>query len=81
MVELLTYSGQLNYYVRVLNAKLKDLLHDYLINEIVQYTIDLDAAGFQCIGTLKGHFRTVTCCCVLPNGNIVSASDDDTLKL
>jgi WD40 repeat protein len=33
-----------------------------------------------CIATLKGHFDSVSSLIQLKNGNLVSASHDDTLK-
>ena len=35
----------------------------------------------QCVSTLKGHTKNVSCVTVLPNGCIVSGSRDSTLRI
>jgi len=51
---------------------------------LIPFDYDLkiyDQKTLTCVATLKGHNGVVRGCCVLENGNIITASQDGTLKL
>lgn len=84
MAELLTYNGQLHYYLKALAKALKNrALNNQLAREIVDYAIDLHAVEFQCIDTFIEDcgYPDVYWCCVLSNNKIVSGCLGGTLKL
>ena len=81
-MELMTQRGQRSYYTCELQKVFYDSFHDSLINEIVEFAIDLNALGFVCHSTFnRQHNNCVIACCVLENGNIVSVSYDGFLEI
>ena len=54
-------------------------LNENIIGEIDFYFKNWKNA--KCLSTLNGHTDSVTCVTELKNGNIVSCSDDKSIKL
>ena len=78
-MKLLTYAGQNAYYMNSLPLLLKTILHSYLIEEILLFTIDCNAVAFQC-------FDTFSVCCILAfcaaeNGNKLILAREKSLTI
>ena len=73
MYNLLTLSGQKEYYTGMVKPALIKILPDYLTNIIVDYAVDLSIVGYlgyQDFGELE-NLKNVRSWAVLPNGNII----------
>jgi len=74
-----------NYRTKKLERKDIDIpALSYLGTDVLSLIADYDyvfTGQCQCVSTLKGHTKNVSCVTVLPNGCIVSGSRDSTLRI
>ena len=81
LTHLLNHRRQQTYYLNPTKAALRNILYPYLIDIIVNFTVDTEALAFGCVGTFEGSGGRLVNCFGLGLRSILSNSFCNTIKV